>query len=617
MGLDKYVPPKNLRTPLPQKAMVQDGNNIQSQSVAFGVNPFAGNLRDLGFGGLHYMYFVDVATGNDANDGMSWATAKASINGAIKQLPYDMEGRECHIMVAPGLYTCANDEQVVDLSNISNGSVRLSWVGLWYNTLSSSHKIREYGGDFTIASNDQCVIQAPVSSPRSAVFSGWNPVGITLYFCSINGGLAWNEAEANYAYRWKIQRHPDTATIFGDAHLIGFYGGTCTLNIDQPIEVCTDKCPNRAISLSVRGGRIAGIKARGTVSCGANSATGQYAGLIYYDGGTIGSASFENVYYPANGWADGYGLPSAGVQWDVEGVRQLFSIVNAGFITSIGTKMIYGQGVLPDANLPTILINATAKSYSITYNSDKCSVTNNSINNGYISNTKTGIAQTIVVPKFMKIGNYLINNVELSALADASHSAKDVSTWLDETNHKLNYKVKYANGSTIKTGTIDLVAPLEYTALLSETGYSATSGLLIAGQTYYIASYVAGDDFTNVGGTNVTGNTFVASGTTPTAWTNSSILVSVGISAPAVTLLTNGLSDAIVWTYSAVGTYIGTLSGAFTENKTVFSYPPLGDDKAVTVEWTSANVITLKTYETGALKDGLLVKFPLTIKVYP
>lgn len=157
----------------------------------------------------------------------------------------------------------------------------------------------------------------------------------------------------------------------------------------------------------------------------------------------------------------------------------------------------------------------------------------------------------------------------------------------------------------------------EYTALLSETGYAATSGLLVAGQTYYIASYVAGDDFTNVGGTNVTGNTFVASGTTPTAWTNSSILVSVGISAPAVTLLTNGLSGAIVWTYSAVGTYIGTLSGAFTENKTVFSYPPLGDDKAVTVEWTSANVITVKTYETGALKDGLLVKFPLTIKVYP
>jgi len=165
--------------------------------------------------------------------------------------------------------------------------------------------------------------------------------------------------------------------------------------------------------------------------------------------------------------------------------------------------------------------------------------------------------------------------------------------------------------TSVKTGV------REYTALLSETGYSATSGALISGQTYYIASYVAGDDFANVGGTNVTGNTFVASGTTPTTWTNSSILVSVGISAPAVTLLTNGLSAAIVWTYSAVGTYIGTLTGAFTENKTVFSHPPLGNDKAVTLEWTSADVITLKTYDSGVLTDGLLVKFPLTIKVYP
>jgi len=181
----------------------------------------------------------------------------------------------------------------------------------------------------------------------------------------------------------------------------------------------------------------------------------------------------------------------------------------------------------------------------------------------------------------------------------------------------LNYYDSNRNLITVNAVTDAVVSVKEYTALLSETGYAATSGLLIEGQTYYIASYVAGDDFTNVGGTNETGNTFVASGTTPTTWTNSSILVSVGISAPAVTLLTNGLSGAIVWTYSAVGTYIGTLTGAFTENKTVFSYPPLGDDKSVEVEWTSVNVITLKTYETGALKDGLLVKFPLTIKVYP
>jgi hypothetical protein len=52
-----------------------------------------------------------------------------------------------------------------------------------------------------------------------------------------------------------------------------------------------------------------------------------------------------------------------------------------------------------------------------------------------------------------------------------------------------------------------------------------TSGTLVTGKTYKIVTYVAGDDFTNVGGTNVTGNVFTATGTTPTTWTNGSTLI--------------------------------------------------------------------------------------------
>ncbi len=47
---------------------------------------------------------------------------------------------------------------------------------------------------------------------------------------------------------------------------------------------------------------------------------------------------------------------------------------------------------------------------------------------------------------------------------------------------------------------------------------------LVVGRTYEIISYVAGDDFINVGGANVTGNIFTATGTTPTNWTNFSQL---------------------------------------------------------------------------------------------
>ena len=52
------------------------------------------------------------------------------------------------------------------------------------------------------------------------------------------------------------------------------------------------------------------------------------------------------------------------------------------------------------------------------------------------------------------------------------------------------------------------------------------SGALIVGNAYYILDYNAGDDFTNVGAAaNLSGQLFIASGTTPTVWTNSSSLL--------------------------------------------------------------------------------------------
>lgn len=50
-----------------------------------------------------------------------------------------------------------------------------------------------------------------------------------------------------------------------------------------------------------------------------------------------------------------------------------------------------------------------------------------------------------------------------------------------------------------------------------------TSGALVTGKTYVIVSLVAGDDFTNVGYV-ADGTPFVATGTTPTAWTEETVV---------------------------------------------------------------------------------------------
>ena len=66
------------------------------------------------------------------------------------------------------------------------------------------------------------------------------------------------------------------------------------------------------------------------------------------------------------------------------------------------------------------------------------------------------------------------------------------------------------------------LVPIEEWTIPAET---ATSGTLVIGTVYTITTFVAGDSFTNVGATaNATGNIFVATGTTPTTWTNGSTL---------------------------------------------------------------------------------------------
>jgi len=60
-------------------------------------------------------------------------------------------------------------------------------------------------------------------------------------------------------------------------------------------------------------------------------------------------------------------------------------------------------------------------------------------------------------------------------------------------------------------------------------GVEITSGTLEVGQRYRITDFQAGDDFTNVGaGSNANGVEFLATGTTPATWTNSSGVTPIG-----------------------------------------------------------------------------------------
>ena len=83
--------------------------------------------------------------------------------------------------------------------------------------------------------------------------------------------------------------------------------------------------------------------------------------------------------------------------------------------------------------------------------------------------------------------------------------------------------------------------------VLLDGGATQTSGVLVVGETYKITTYNAGDDFVNVGGANVVNTVFTATGTTPTVYTNSSVLQKVGLAFENAVAGKISKSAAVTW----------------------------------------------------------------------
>lgn len=90
-----------------------------------------------------------------------------------------------------------------------------------------------------------------------------------------------------------------------------------------------------------------------------------------------------------------------------------------------------------------------------------------------------------------------------------------------------------------------------------------------------------------------------------------------GTSAPSVVVLANTLSGPIVWTRTGVDNYRGTLSGAFTANKTLIT-PSIGVpishvEGNYNIYWVSANIIDM--FCEGNEANGLLEESPVPILI--
>lgn len=92
------------------------------------------------------------------------------------------------------------------------------------------------------------------------------------------------------------------------------------------------------------------------------------------------------------------------------------------------------------------------------------------------------------------------------------------------------------------------------------------------------------------------------------------LLTQSGTSAPTATVLENTLGGTVVWSYVDVGIYWGSLTGAFTSNKTVIlpTNETFANSNTFSITDIQTNHIEIMTDVNGALPPF----FVLEIRVY-
>ena len=99
------------------------------------------------------------------------------------------------------------------------------------------------------------------------------------------------------------------------------------------------------------------------------------------------------------------------------------------------------------------------------------------------------------------------------------------------------------------------------------------------------------------------------------------LLTQSGTNAPVATVLENTLGGDIVWSYDFAGAYIGTLNGAFIENKTKLEIGLVSDGDYATLSFgnfyrINSDSIGLNTLNSITLFDQMLNNTPIEIRVY-